>query len=84
MCLFYLLSQQPYREERVDLDLDWVHDKFEDDRNSALTYEPFRISFPPFLTVASQRVHPAFNGMAPVAIGTLLRLTTRLLEPNFA
>ncbi|BDD59523.1 hypothetical protein MAP00_004723 [Monascus purpureus] len=34
MCLFYLLSQQPYREERVDLDLDWVHDKFEDDRDT--------------------------------------------------
>ncbi|KAL4784650.1 hypothetical protein BJX76DRAFT_215739 [Aspergillus varians] len=27
-------AKKPYRDERVDLDLDWVHDKFEDDRDS--------------------------------------------------
>ncbi|KAL4903954.1 hypothetical protein BDW74DRAFT_155716 [Aspergillus multicolor] len=26
--------KKPYRDERVDLDLDWVHDKYEDDRDS--------------------------------------------------
>ncbi|PLB35809.1 putative RNA binding protein [Aspergillus candidus] len=26
--------EQPYRDDRVDLDLDWVHDKFEDDRDA--------------------------------------------------
>ncbi|KAL2818424.1 hypothetical protein BDW59DRAFT_152053 [Aspergillus cavernicola] len=26
--------KKPYRDDRVDLDLDWVHDKFEDDRDT--------------------------------------------------
>ncbi|KAL2839909.1 hypothetical protein BJY01DRAFT_23064 [Aspergillus pseudoustus] len=26
--------KKPYRDDRVDLDLDWVHDKYEDDRDS--------------------------------------------------
>ncbi|KAL4916838.1 hypothetical protein BDW62DRAFT_185384 [Aspergillus aurantiobrunneus] len=26
--------KKPYRDERVDLDLDWVHDKYEDDRDT--------------------------------------------------
>ncbi|KLJ06811.1 hypothetical protein EMPG_17706 [Blastomyces silverae] len=29
-----LIEQQPFRTERANLDLDWVHDKFEDDRNT--------------------------------------------------
>ncbi|KAI9929934.1 hypothetical protein MW887_011744 [Aspergillus wentii] len=30
----FLRLQQPQREDRVDLDLDWVHDKYEDDRET--------------------------------------------------
>ncbi|EAU31444.1 conserved hypothetical protein [Aspergillus terreus NIH2624] len=32
--------KKSHREDRVDLDLDWVHDKYEDDRDSAFELHP--------------------------------------------
>ncbi|KKZ67951.1 hypothetical protein EMCG_06383 [[Emmonsia] crescens] len=37
-----LLEQQPFRAERANLDLDWVHDKFEDDRDTRPSYRGSR------------------------------------------
>ncbi|OAX82463.1 hypothetical protein ACJ72_03181 [Emergomyces africanus] len=37
-----LLEQQPSRTERANLDLDWVHDKFEDDRDTRPPYRGSR------------------------------------------
>ncbi|KAL3464002.1 hypothetical protein BJX64DRAFT_256050 [Aspergillus heterothallicus] len=34
--------KKPYRDDRVDLDLDWVHDKYEDDRDSRPSRGPRR------------------------------------------
>ncbi|KAI9374248.1 hypothetical protein BJX61DRAFT_325697 [Aspergillus egyptiacus] len=34
--------KKPYRDDRVDLDLDWVHDKYEDDRDSRPSRAPRR------------------------------------------
>ncbi|OJJ48300.1 hypothetical protein ASPZODRAFT_1558550 [Penicilliopsis zonata CBS 506.65] len=45
--------KKPYRDERVDLDRDWVHDKFEDDRDGAFVDSTVMSPFmpPAFLTV---------------------------------
>ncbi|KAL4806160.1 hypothetical protein BDV18DRAFT_138899 [Aspergillus unguis] len=56
--------KKPYRDERVDLDLDWVHDKYDDDRDT----RPSRGSRRP----RGDRYSPSPNRAA--SAGTRLRI----------
>ncbi|KMU86126.1 hypothetical protein CIHG_03914 [Coccidioides immitis H538.4] len=77
--LLFFLSLHPdsFRNDRADVELDWVHDKFEDDRDSGfLISQPTVIAT--FLTCQIQRALLPFEGPVPVVMAVFRRLLSSM------